>query len=378
MAEGPATTVEPAREPQAPGQIGDRRAVSEARRSMQGMNFQQMFAENPLGAFFMLILGLTGMLGRDNLMGGGINRLLGSTFGVDNPRALIEGLGAPARIGEVTVGDRQQAVNANIQQAAHVAGISPELLGGVWGIESRFGTHNTLVSSTGCAGDFQFSRGTFRDMIEKHGARIAELAGDQISPEVRDALRAGNWRVQTEWGSDLRFHPAVSTYASAFYLREVADGLGVDPKNQQNFGVIFAGYNVGPGNADRLRDLHEAGSSRAASASLGSAASNNPLFYRGGASATEALSRYQSYVETRIADFRQNFGAPAPTQEQIAEERPASAVRTSFARELEGNGGQQIAASFNGQASGEQQPAVQVADISTPRIDPAAPVPGRA
>ena len=80
------------------------------------------------------------------------------------------------------------------------------------------------------------------------GYRSAEL-----SASVRDALRAGNWRVQTEWGDDLRFHPAVATYASAFYLREVADGLGVDPKNQQNFGVIFAGYNVGPGNADRLR-----------------------------------------------------------------------------------------------------------------------------
>lgn len=280
-----------------------------------GDDLFKIFQQNPLAALFLLLFSLIDDFGLDKLIGGGHTTLtdnINRQYHTDNSRALIEGLGKPASLGKISTGERQRAVNGVLDNAAKTAGISPDLLGGVWGIESRFGTHKTLVSNTGCSGDFQFTKDTFKSMIRKHGDDIAAAAGDRLSPDIKAALRSGKWNMDTKWGSDLRFHPVVATYASAFYLREVAGTLKVDPKTQNNFGLIFAGYNVGPGNADHLRDLHEQGSGVTAVRAIGKPARQNPLFYKGGATATEAISRYQSYVETRIADYHKSFGASAP------------------------------------------------------------------
>lgn len=291
----------------------DKRVTDIAKSKLKENNFQQMMLQNPLMGLFMLLMNLVEMLGGEkSLLGEKFTTFVGKTFNVDNPHALVSGLGKPTSVGHIDVGERQAAVSSNIENAAKTAGIAPDLLSGIWGIESRFGTHKTLVSPSGCAGDFQFTKSTFDDVMKKHGAEIAALAGDHLDPATKQALQSGDWKTDTKWGSDLRFHPVVSTYASAFYLKDVAKTVGVDPKDEQKFGVIYAGYNVGPGNAQKLENLHNTGSEQNAGRNLGSAASWNPMFFKGGADATEALSRYQSHVMARIDDYHKNFDAKAP------------------------------------------------------------------
>ncbi len=301
------------------------------RERTENLEFQQLMAQNPIGALLSLLMLLFGMFDEDTLMDGNLLNFIGDKFGVDNPAGLIRGLGTPAGIGEIDVGTRQQMVIENLNGAAAAAGISPDLLAGVWGIETRFGTHETLISASGCAGDFQFTRRTFASMIDKHGDEIARQLDGQISGDVAAALRSGNWDIATEWGTDLRFHPAVSAHASAFYLGEVAAHLGVDPMQEENFGAVFAGYNVGPGNADKLLAMHNAGSGQSAAAKIGDPAGWNPKFFENNATGTEALSRYQSHVMTRAADFQRLFGAPETRAEiDIEAEADEPAVKEPF------------------------------------------------
>lgn len=210
--------------------------------------------------------------------------------------------------GHISPDARQQAVLDTYEHAAEVAGISPILMRGVWGIESAYGTHPTLVSHGNARGDWQFLDGTFNEVIARHGDLIAELAGDSITEQEAAALRAGNREISNaEWGATLQFHPVVSTYAAALYLRQNADYIGVDPQDPNNFGIIYAGYNSGMGNADKLMDMARAGDMRPAGPIIGRPADYNPAFYAHGANAAQVIANYNSYVERYINDFNSLF-----------------------------------------------------------------------
>lgn len=304
-----------------PEQVAEatRRRTEEVQAQIQAGELNNM---DGLQAFFMVIMQLFQSLGEGNVLsalnssfGSDISSTLGTAFGVDNASGLIRGAASrPPAMGNIDVGERQDTVNAHIHNAAAIAGISPELLQGVWGIETHFGTHSTLVSASGCSGDFQFTQTTFNEMIQEHGNDIARHVSD---PDIANALRSGNWRIETEWGSDLRFHPEVATYAAAFYLDEVADIVGVDAHNPENFGTIFAGYNIGPGNAARLHDsLFDRAN---AGAIIGDPASWNPAFFAGGVSGREVLERYGAHVAARTEDYQRFFGDEPQQQRLIAD-----------------------------------------------------------
>jgi len=89
--------------------------------------------------------------------------------------------------------------------------------------------------------------------------------------------------------------PATMTFTAAFYMKEIAEDAGVDAGDYNNAGSLYAGYNIGPGNAVRLSgDLSDNSN---AMGSIGSAAQKNPYFFRNNATGEEALENYQEAVD---------------------------------------------------------------------------------
>lgn len=197
------------------------------------------------------------------------------------------------------IGERQKIVVATLPEAAAQAGVNINILQGMWGVESRFGKALSAGSLSSARGDWQFLSGTGNYMTRKYGH---EVEGAQ--------------------GRDWRMDPRVSTHMAARYIRELADGLGVDPMDERNAGLLYAAYNIGPGGVRRLLRLAEENPDVAAASRLGKLASNNPMFYKGGATAGEALGRYQQYVMAREDDYEVIFGnggGPRRGQTRVAQ-----------------------------------------------------------
>lgn len=241
----------------------------------------------------------------------------------------------------IPTGDRQKSVVAAMPHAAEAAGVSPDLLKGLWGVESGFGKN--LISPTGCKGDFQFTRGTFRSVMNTYNDQIAfsiekDLGNKALADKVRSFKGASANNIES-----YRNDPVIATYAAAFYSKEVAQAVKVDPKLNSSFGEIYAGYNVGPGNALKLKKLETSGSDASAKAVLGYVAQVNPMFYKGGANGAEALANYQKYVEVRAKDFDRAFGGTALVSERNATP-PATAAANPSALSLAGHN---ISAQYN-------------------------------
>lgn len=157
--------------------------------------------------------------------------------------------------------ERQGRVMSVMDDAAKSAGISTKLMIGVWGFESSWGTK--LKSPTGCLGDFQFSRATMVEAMSKDGDKIADrlrAQGMTEQAEMADAIHAQtkgmsgeqmrNFAARNKTAIDaLRMDPEISTYAAASHLKSVAKQLRVDPHKTEDFGIVYAGYNIGVGNA---------------------------------------------------------------------------------------------------------------------------------
>jgi len=198
-------------------------------------------------------------------------------------------------IDKITIGERQQAVIDTIPLAAAATGISPEFMKGLWGFESDFGTK--LVSNTGCEGDWQFAQETWDDMMQFHGAKIAALI-EKDYPEKADEILAG-YKTRGSL-NEYQYDPIVSTYASAFLSKGNSKLLGVDPMERESWGILYTAYNAGAGNAKELRDIIAIGNEEPVMEKIGRVAEQNPYFFKGSASAAEALYRYQDVIEQRL------------------------------------------------------------------------------
>lgn len=302
---------------------------------------ETMVQQNPLAAFFVMLFAM--LFGGKDLFGkSGLSDIQNAFKGYtdqdatdDNadfaPQKRIEKLYtsgttkvAPMDMSRIPSGDRQKAVIAAMPAAAQAAGVSPDLLKGLWGVESGFGTN--LTSPTGCKGDFQFTRGTFRSVVNEYNEQIASsIEKDMGNKALADRVRAMKGQSASQMGPE-RDNPTIATYAAAFYAKEVAQAVKVDPKQESSFGAIYAGYNVGPGNALKLKRLEAQGSDASAKAILGYVAQVNPMFYKNGANASEALANYQNAVKTRANDFDRKFGPNATATASLAAPSAAASV----------------------------------------------------
>ena len=133
------------------------------------------------------------------------------------------------------------------------------------------------------------SRGMFTEYegFEKYDQGGAIIVGNNYFEPPEDFLeRFDNTRL------DLA---ATTTFTAGYLLKEIAEDAGVDASDYGNAGALYAGYNIGPSNAGRLAgDLN---SRRDAMYEIGSAAMNNPSFFRGGATGAQALANYQAAVD---------------------------------------------------------------------------------
>ncbi|NCT41224.1 MAG: hypothetical protein GW778_06150 [Alphaproteobacteria bacterium] len=174
--------------------------------------------------------------------------------------------------------------------------VSSGFLKSLRGMETHFGTD--MSSGTGSKGPYQFTGGTFTEIINRYGEQIADnlrgLGQDDLADEVLQS-QAGNV------DRTLRYDPYISTYAAAYLTRQ----NGVNTLDQDNWGEAYAAHNIGGGG---LRTLKANLNTSNVGAVLDrkydpDPARNNPYFFRGGVTGQGALNRYQDEMETWHGEY---------------------------------------------------------------------------
>lgn len=222
---------------------------------------------------------------------------------MDRTRANLPGAThAVSAITGIDIGERQRLVAETIPEVAAELGLSEDYMQGLWGYESTFGQN--LMSPTGCEGDWQFSQGTWDNVMRDYGEQIAAHIEEDY-PEKAAEIRANHDRAGSL--NEYQYDPVVSTWASGYLNLENSRALGIDPSQESSFGMMYAAYNIGPGNAETLKAAAESGDQRAIGPRLGNVATWNPSFFTGGASGAEALERYSSVIHQREDDYERLF-----------------------------------------------------------------------
>lgn len=241
-------------------------------------------------------------------------------------------------MGRITVGEKQNNVNDVLADAARVNGINIATMRGMWHVESKFSSIRE-VSSTGCSGPWQFTQGTWAEMILKHGDKIAARLDAQghtedaaIALRYHNALVNREIRVNDAGLQSQRFNGHISTYAAAHYMADISRRQGLDAMNVRDGGKIYAAYNVGETAMRTLQRLERSGSDSNAMQVVGRVARLNPMFYQGGANGAEALANYQAAVENGTRQFSRVF-SDTPALTQTAENRRAPASPQAERRE---------------------------------------------
>ena len=185
-------------------------------------------------------------------------------------RAIAEGAELLVQRAPKNPSERQTRVINSIGDAADTAGVSKEFMVGLWGFESSYGQNRK--SNTGCLGDFQFTRLTMVDTLAKDGDKIvARLQARGLTNEAKLVQDMHNQtkamtpaqirqfaKSNTEVVDALRDNSEISTYAAAFHTRSVADQLKIDARQKSNFGLMYAGYNIGVDNARKIMNGQKA------------------------------------------------------------------------------------------------------------------------
>lgn len=239
-------------------------------------------------------------------------------------------------MGRIAVGEKQQRVNDVIGDAAQAAGVNLNTMRGIWHVETKFSTLKE-VSSTGCSGAFQFTKGTWAEMMLKHGDEIAVRLNAQgykddaaIALKYHNALRNKEIRVSDAGLQSQRFNGHIATYASAYYISDIAKRNGINAMNQNEGGKLYAAYNVGEGALRKLMNLDNNDSGASAMSALGRVAQLNPMFYRNGATAGDALANYQAAMDNGIKQYANAFGkdpSPRASAQASARNEPVTASR---------------------------------------------------
>lgn len=205
-------------------------------------------------------------------------------------------------------------------------GVSAGYMNALWGKETKFGL--ALSSGTGSEGNHQITGKTFRGLINKYGDEIAAdlkaLGQDDLADRVL-ASQAG------AVDGNLRYDPYVSTFSSAYYNKEI----GVDTKNDANWGGAYASYNIGPGGFSVLiknKDTANVGAKIDAAYPGVKPAGKNPYFFKGKVTGDQALDRYQKSLEDAAGEFSKRVQPKLDAYESM--QKAAEEAQTS---DLKGN-----------------------------------------
>ncbi|MGQ0526962.1 MAG: transglycosylase SLT domain-containing protein [Alphaproteobacteria bacterium] len=238
----------------------------------------------------------------------------------------------------IKTNDRRAEVNSVLEKFARIPeiNVNPDLMRGMWGVESTFGAN--LGSPTGCMGDWQFTRATFRSTSKNYDvAGKLEAAGyGEHAKRLRSYLKG-------ELNEDLRMDPIISTMAAACYIKDVSKIVKVNPalgaetqEGQKAWAAIYAAYNVGPGNALKILKNMD-------TANVGSLfpreSGPNAFFYKDAngqmtLTGAEALQNYYSSVARRLGQYHKTFGGTTPDVSNTASFNSAVQNTQSYSSNL--------------------------------------------
>ncbi|MDB5491220.1 MAG: hypothetical protein JWO78_1069 [Micavibrio sp.] len=225
-------------------------------------------------------------------------------------------------IGAVEIGRRQKEFYNTLPDVEKATGVPARLIGAFWHNESSFGKN--LVSPTNCLGDGQFTRGTWAATIRQYGDRIPGM--EQMAAD----LRSGKIKPDNEALQAKRLETKTAAYAMGFYIGELGRDLKVDVKNENNWNLLYAGYNVGPGSVRKLKNNLD--NNAPAMELLGSVAQHNPMFFKGGASSAQALSNYDAVIMRSAKAFDTQIVAKLGANDAIAKASASSAADIAIAK----------------------------------------------
>ena len=279
--------------------------------------------------------------------------------------AIAAGAAVIARNAPVNPTERQSRVMSVLPDAAKSAGVSSDLAVGMWGYESSFGKN--LRSNTGCEGDFQFTRTTLAETVSKKGTIIAanlNQKAQEFGKSADPALRARAADLQKQAtvvetmhsqtkgmnGEQLKSYasknkdavdairnaPEASTYAGTQYMKMVADQMKLNPHNSKDYGLIYAGYNIGVGNALDIKNGRTASgwevNANAGVAGKGSAAAQRSSYDRAIASRLSSAEgvKFSTMAENSLSGGTA-YAKATPTGKTLSTIEPISASMKNVA-----------------------------------------------
>ena len=259
------------------------------------------------------------------------NETLKTLASLPSSKPALTGQGDPKMY---TVLEQRKIISDLLNKIESDTGVSAGYMRAVWGKETHFGVD--MKSGTGSEGPYQFTGGTFKLVINRHGEAIAshlkEIGQNDLAQSVLES-QAG--RVD----KDLRFDPYVASYAMAYLTKD----NGIDTTLKSNWGQAFAAHNMGLGG---LQQLWRHRNTPNVANVIGRNAHLNPFFYRDGATGAKALARYQGAMETWYNEYD---NAVAPGLNDL--ERALQSQEPDQAFEISGLGPEKIPAFSAGKPS---------------------------
>lgn len=214
--------------------------------------------------------------------------------------------------------ERRELVIQTMPIVAKEIGVTVSGMKAAWGVESGYGA--SLLSPTGCEGDWQFADKTWNSIIKQDGAEIAGnikkyFPNDPHYQKIADHILENKNIAGTL--KSLQYDPVVSTFAKACLARDDAKVMGINPKDPANDVKIYAAHNIGAGSAKRMLGMAQNGDNRSMESVIGSAARNNPAYFHDNATAGVALSRMSKKLAHFANKYEQRFG---PLEREIAQD----------------------------------------------------------
>ena len=178
------------------------------------------------------------------------------------------------------------AVKDTISAAAKMVGVDPSILFKTAAVESGFNP-SAKAGTSSASGLFQFTKGTWEEMVTKYGAKYGYTPGN-VSP----------------------FDPKAAAIMGAHYIKDSMSALGKRIGRAVGATETYMAHFLGPAGAGKfLTTMEKNPQAPAAQVMPEAAASNKSIFYEGGRPRT--MSEVYSVLDKKVATQARAHGVPA-------------------------------------------------------------------
>ena len=178
------------------------------------------------------------------------------------------------------------AVKDTIAAAAKMVGVDPSILFKTAAVESGFNP-SAKAGTSSASGLFQFTKGTWDEMVTKYGAKYGYTPGN-VSP----------------------FDPKAAAIMGAHYIKDSMSALGKRIGRAVGATETYMAHFLGPAGAGKfLTAMEKNPQAPAAQVMPEAAASNKPIFYDNGRPRT--MTEVYSVLDKKVANQARAHGVPA-------------------------------------------------------------------